>query len=361
MEDFVMNEQSFDQEKAEAFAGRMVDMLNQAALTLMTSVGHQVGLFDTLAGQPPATSQQIAAAARLNERYVREWLGAMTTGQIVACDPQDETYWLPAEHARWLTRSVGADNLAVQAPYIPMLAQVEEPIIECFRNGGGVPYSAYPRLQELMRAETGAVHDAVLVNDVLPLVPGLVDRLQAGIEVADVGCGSGHALNLMAQAFPQSHFVGYDLSETGITMGRREAQELGLNNVRFEQCNVSNLNAPNRFGLMTAFDAIHDQARPAQVLQNIHAALQPDGLFLMVDFGASSHIHENMDFPLGPFLYTISCMHCMTVSLAENGDGLGAMWGEQKARQMLAEAGFSDVEVKQVEGDILNNYYIAYK
>jgi ubiquinone/menaquinone biosynthesis C-methylase UbiE len=359
MEDFVMNEHSFDQEKAEAFANRMVDVLNHAAITLMVSIGHQVNLFDTMTGQPPATSHQIAEAAGLNERYVREWLGAMTTGQVVACNPQDETYWLPAEHAQWLTRAAGADNLAMQAPYIPMLAQVEAPIIECFRNGGGVPYSAYPRLQELMRVETGAVHDAVLVDDVLPLVPGLLERLQTGIEVADVGCGSGHAINLMANAFPRSRFVGYDLSETGIAMGRREAQEMGLNNVRFEQCDISKLNAPNRFGLMTAFDAIHDQARPAQVLQNIRAALQPDGVFLMVDFGASSHIHENMEFPLGPFLYTISCMHCMTVSLAENGDGLGAMWGEQKARQMLAEAGFAQVEIKQVEGDILNNYYIA--
>lgn len=355
----MMIEQPFDQEKAEAFAGRMVEMLNHAALILMTSVGHQVGLFDTLASQPPGSSQQIAKAAGLQERYVREWLGAMTTGQIVACDPDKGTYWLPPEHARWLTRAVGVDNLALQAPYIPMLAQVEAPIIECFRNGGGVPYSAYPRLQELLRAETGAVHDAVLVDTVLPLVSGLVERLQAGIEVADVGCGSGHALNLMAQAFPHSQFIGYDLSEAGLAMGRREAQEMGLNNVQFERCNASELHVSRRFGLITAFDAIHDQVWPARVLHNIRTALQPDGVFLMVDFGASSHIHENMDFPLGPFLYTISCMHCMTVSLSENGSGLGAMWGEQKARQMLAEAGFTQVEVKKVEGDLLNNYYIA--
>jgi ubiquinone/menaquinone biosynthesis C-methylase UbiE len=356
-----MLQQSFDQEKSEAFAGRMADVLNHAAIALMTSIGHQVGLFDTLANRPPLTSQQLAKAAGLNERYVREWLGAMTTGQIVTYDPAEKTYALPREHANWLTRAAGADNLALQAPYVSMLAQVEAPIIECFRNGGGVPYSAYPRLQELMRAETGAVHDAVLVETVLPLVPGLCERLQAGIEVADVGCGSGHAINLMAQAFPNSRFVGYDLSEDGLARAQREVQEMGLKNAQFELRDVSRLNVANRFGLITAFDAIHDQAQPAQVLQNIHTALQPDGVFLMVDFGASSHVHDNIDFPLGPFMYTISCMHCMTVSLAQDGAGLGAMWGEQTARQMLAEAGFGQLEVKQVDSDLLNNYYIACK
>lgn len=356
-----MNEQFFDQEKAEAFAGRMADVLNHAAIALMTSIGHQVGLFDVLAERPSVTSHQLAAAARLNERYVREWLGAMTTGQLVEHDPTDKTYTLPPEHAAWLTRAAGTNNLASQSLYISMLAQVETPIIDCFRNGGGVPYTAYPRLQELLRADTGAVHDALLVEYVLPLVPGLVERLQRGIEVADLGCGSGHAINVMAQAFPHSRFVGYDISEVGLAMGRQEAQEMGLKNARFEPRDISQLRVSDRFDLITAFDAIHDQAQPARVLQNIRAVLQPEGIFLMVDFAASSHVHENLDFPLGPFLYTISCMHCMAVSLAQDGVGLGAMWGEQTARQMLAEAGFAQVEVKRVDGDILNNYYIACK
>jgi hypothetical protein len=117
----------------------------------------------------------------------------------------------------------------------------------------------------------------------------------------------------------------------------------------------------DRFDLVTAFDAIHDQAQPARVLAGIAAALRPEGVFLMVDIGASSHVHENMDYPLAPFMYTISCMHCMTVSLALDGAGLGAMWGEQLARQMLAEAGFTRVEASRVEGDRTNSYYVATK
>jgi SAM-dependent methyltransferase len=356
-----MADHEFDSARSEAFAGRMMDVLNGASITLMTSIGHQVGLFDAMADLPPATSQQIAEAAGLNERYVREWLGAMLTGGVVDYDPADGTYTLPAEHAAWLTRSAGTDNLAIQAQYIPLLAQVEQPLIDCFRNGGGVPYAAFPRFQRLMAEESGAIHDAALIDTILPLVPGLPARLEAGIDVADVGCGSGHAINLMAQAFPNSHFVGYDFSEEGTRAGRDEAQRLGLTNAWFEARDVTALDAQDRFDFITAFDAIHDQAQPARVLAGIAEALRPDGVFLMVDIGASSHVHENREFPLASLMYTISCMHCMTVSLALNGMGLGAMWGEQKAREMLAEAGFPHVEVKRIEDDLFNSYSIATK
>jgi SAM-dependent methyltransferase len=354
-----MTEQPFDQAKSEAFAGRMVELLNNAGVVLMMSIGHQVGLFDVMADLPAATSQQIADAARLHERYVREWLGAMTTGQVVEYNPAAAAYSLPREHAAWLTRSAGPNNLARSMQFIPLLAQVEASVIECFHKGGGVPYSAYPQLQRVMGEDTGAIHDAALLDAILPLVPGLPERLRAGIEVAEIGCGIGHGLNLMARAFPQSRFVGYDISEEGIDTARREAQGMGLTNVQFEVRNAGSLAILNRFDLITAFDAIHDMAQPARVLTAIRDALRPDGQFLMVDFGASSHVHENIDFPPGPFLYAASCMHCVPVSLGLDGPGLGAMWGEQKARQMLVEAGFTHIDVLQIEGDLLNNYYIA--
>lgn len=354
-------EQTYDEARAEAFAGQMIDIMNHGALALMMSIGHQVGLFDALAAQPSATSEQIAEAAGLNERYVREWLGAMVTGRVVELDPVTQTYTLPPEHAAWLTRAAGYDNLATQMQYIPLLATVEAPLIDAFRNGGGVPYSAYPRFQQLMAEDSKALLDQILLDTVLPLVPGLVDQLQEGIDVADIGCGSGHAINLMARAFPNSRFTGYDFSDQGIAAGRNEAQEMGLTNASFEVLDVATFDARNQFDLVTAFDAIHDQAQPAQVLANIQRALRPNGIFLMIDVAASSHLHENMDLLLAPFAYTISCMHCMTVSLAADGAGLGAMWGEQTAKRMLADAGFTNVETNKVEKDIFNNYYIARK
>jgi ubiquinone/menaquinone biosynthesis C-methylase UbiE len=356
-----MTTETIDQARAEAFAGQMVGVLNGAAIALMTSIGHQVGLFDTMATLPPATSDAIAEAAGLNERYVREWLGAMVTGRIVDYNPTDGTYTLPPEHAAFLTRAAGSNNLAGPTQLIALLAQVEEPIVGCFHNGGGVPYSAYPRFQRLMAEDSATVHDASLIDTILPLVPGLTKRLEEGIDVADIGCGSGHAINLMARAFPNSRFTGYDFSEEGIRTARREAENLSLTNAGFEVRDVTALDVHDRFDLITAFDAIHDQAHPAQVLTGIARALRPDGVFLMVDIRASSNLHENMDLPMGPFLYTASTMHCMTVSLALAGSGLGTVWGEQTARQMLSDAGFPRVEVIQIEGDIFNNYFIATK
>jgi ubiquinone/menaquinone biosynthesis C-methylase UbiE len=186
-----------------------------------------------------------------------------------------------------------------------------------------------------------------------------VDRLGQGIDVADVGCGSGHAINLMAEAFPRSRFTGFDFSEDGIAAARAEAGRKGLTNARFEKRDAARLGETARFDLITTFDAVHDQARPDLMLAGIARALRLGGVYLCADVAGSSKLSENLDHPLGPFLYTVSCMHCMTVSLAEGGMGLGTMWGEQKAQEMLSDAGFTSIEVSHVEGDIANTYFIA--
>jgi SAM-dependent methyltransferase len=344
---------------AEEFAERMLRTMNEAALALMVSVGHRTGLFDAMAGMPAATSAEIASTAGLDERYVREWLAVMTAGRIVEHDGAAGTYSLPAAHAAWLTRAAGMQNLATGMQYIGLMATVEDQIVECFRHGGGVPYSAFPRFQAVMAEDSGAVHDATLIDATLPLVPGLVARLSDGIDVADVGCGSGHAINLMARAFPRSRFTGFDFSEAGIAAAHAEAGRDGLENVRFERRDAASLGETARFDFVTTFDAVHDQARPDLVLAGIAAALRPGGVYLCVDTSASSKLAENVGHPLATFLYTVSCMHCMTVSLADGGMGLGTMWGEQTARMMLGEAGFTSVEAKRLDGDIVNAYYIA--
>jgi Methyltransferase domain len=346
---------------SEDFAERVGQMMNEAALVLMISVGHRTGLFDVMAAMPAATSAEIAARAGLNERYVREWLGAMTTGRIVDHDGAAGSFSLPADHAACLTRAAGLDNLAVQAQYVGLLALVEDQIVDCFRHGGGVPYSAFPRLQAVMAEDTGAVHDATLIDVTLPLVPGLVGRLEHGIDVADIGCGSGHAVNLMAEAFPRSRFTGFDFSDTGIAAAVGEADHKDLTNVRFDKRDAARLGETARFDFITTFDSVHDQARPDLVLAGIAQALRPGGVYLCVDFAGSSKLSENLDHPFGPFGYTISCMHCMTVSLADGGMGLGAMWGEQKAQEMLTGAGFTSIETAHVDGDIANTYFIATK
>ncbi len=353
-----MTTQTFNTTKAEAFAERMLGTLNSAAIALMTSIGHRTELFDTMAELPPSTSQQIADAASLNERYVREWLGAMVTGRFVDNVLIAKTYTLPAEHAAFLTRSAASDNIAAFAQYIPLLGTVEEQIIDCFYKGGGVPYSEFKRFHAVMAEDSGQSTVSALFDHILPLIPGLTQALQQGIDVLDVGCGCGRTLNKLASAFPKSRFTGYDFSEEAIATANADAQLHKLNNIQFEIKDAALLDERDRYDWIATFDAIHDQAKPDVVLQNIHNALRPDGVYLMQDIHAATNVEGNMEQPSAPWLYTISCMHCMTVSLAYGGMGLGTMWGKEKALQMLAEAGFKQVEIKQLAHDFQNDYYL---
>jgi 2-polyprenyl-3-methyl-5-hydroxy-6-metoxy-1,4-benzoquinol methylase len=357
----IMSETQLDPVKMEAFGGQMTQILNGASLALMISIGHQTGLFDTMAGLAPSTSQQIADAAHLNERYVREWLGAMTVGGIVVHEPKNQTYHLPPEHAAFLTRAAGLNNMASEMQFIAMLGEVEQGIVNSFHNGGGVPYSEYPRFQKLMAESSANVHNAMLTDTILPIVPGMAAALDNGIKALDMGCGQGHAVNLMAAAFPNSQFYGYDFSEQGISAAKAEASAKGLQNAHFEVRDASQFNERETFDLITGFDVIHDQAHPRVVLKAIFEALKPDGTFLMVDIKASSHVHENMKHPFASYFYTVSTMHCMTVSLALDGEGLGTMWGRQKAQELLAEAGFKQVDVHELAGDTFNDYYVVRK
>ncbi len=299
-----MEMREMDQQRAEAFAGRMIGALNEGAIAVMTSIGHRTGLFDAMSDLPYSTSGEIAIAAGLDERYVREWLGAMTVGGIVEHDPEDNKYYLPPEHAAFLTRAASPDNIAVSAQFISVMGSVEDEIVEVFRRGGGVPYSSYPRFHEVMAEDSGQTVVAALFEHILPLVPGLIERLEDGIEVLDVGSGSGRALNLLARAFSNSHFTGYDISEEGVLRAITEAKEHGSTNVRFEVRDAATLDEGERYDLITTFDAVHDQANPAAVLSNIARALKDDGVYLMQDIAGSSHVHNNLDHPLGPVSYT---------------------------------------------------------
>lgn len=354
--------QAFDTAKAEAFAGDLLTMLNYGGLTLMISIGHRTGLFDIMATLPPSTSQQIADAAQLQERYVREWLNAMTTGRIVDYDPGQGTYHLPAEHASLLTRAAGADNIATFTQHVVGLAAVEDDVVDCFSAGGGVPYSRFNRFHEVMAEDSGQTIVSALEEHILPIVPGLIKRLQTGIHVLDVGCGSGRAMNKLARLFPASRFRGYDVSEDAIATATAEAQAHGLTNVEFRVQDAAQIQDMENYDLITTFDAIHDQAHPDVVLRNIYNALRTDGgIYLMQDIRAATDVSGNLDHPLAPFLYTLSCMHCMTVSLAAGGIGLGTMWGREQAMEMLQAAGFKSIERKELTHDIMNDYYIIRK
>lgn len=350
-----------DEKKSQAFAEKMMGHINGAALALMTGIAHRTGLFDVMAGLAPSTSQMIAEAANLNERYVREALGVFVTGGIVDYDPEKRTYALPPEHAAWLTRMATPNNLAVTAQWMSVLSSVEEDIIACFRKGGGVPYERYQRFHEVMAEESQQTVVYPLIDTLIPLVEGLKQRLEQGIEVLDVGCGSGYALTLLAAKFPKSRFTGYDLCVEAVESGIKKAKDQRLSNLRFAVKDAAEGLEAESFDLITTFDAIHDQGEPQKVLNHIFKALKRGGIYLMQEIAGSSDVHMDKSHPAGPFLYTISCMHCMSVSLAQGGEGLGAMWGKKKAEEMLRKAGFSNVEIKQLDHDFINYYYLMEK
>lgn len=354
-----MDQQQLDRRKTAEFARRLFGLYTDGILTLMVDLGHKTGLFAALA-QGPGTSAEIADRVGLQERYVREWLGAMATGGIAEYDPATHVFTLPPEHALCLTGG-SSRNLAPTAQYLAMLAKHVPAIVDAFHQGGGVPYTDFrPDFTEAMDASWRRLYDGLLIKGFLPLAPGLADRLAAGISVADVGCGTGHAVNLLAKEFPASTFVGFDLGVDAIDRARAEAREMGLTNARFEVLDAATLPADPKYDLITTFDAIHDQRDPATVLSRIAAALAPEGTYFMVEPKASSNLAENIGNPFAPYMYGFSVLHCMTVSLASGGDGLGTAWGEQTARRMLAEAGFSRVEVVDAPGP-QNSIYICHR
>ena len=234
---------------------------------------------------------------------------------------------------------------------LQMLATRLSKVAECFRHGGGVSYAEFqPDFTEAQDASWRRLYDGLLIKGFLPAAKGLIERLQSGIRGADVGCGTGHAVNLMARAYPRSTFVGYDIGAESIARAENEAREMGLQNAGFERLDVTTLPAEPKFDLITSFDAIHDQRDPATVLRRIAEALAPDGIYLMMEPRASSRLEDNVANPFAPYMYGVSVLHCMTVSLAEGGTGLGTAWGEQLVRRMLSDAGFNSVDTFEAPG-----------
>jgi SAM-dependent methyltransferase len=349
-----------DHTRAEEFGLELFSHYTSGMLTLMVDLGHRTGLFEA-AAEGPATTEELAARAGVHERYVREWLGALVTGGVVDYDPASATYTLPPDHAAVLTGD-SAENLAPLAQINTHLAKHLHQVAIAFRDGGGVPYSEFrPEFTAVMDATSRAAYDELLVDHWLPLVPDVTTRLEQGARVADIGCGTGHAVVVLAAAFPASDFVGIDLAEDAIAEAVAEAHQLDLANARFEVADAATFANDESLDIVFSFDAIHDQARPRATLERIHAALVSGGVYVMVEPAASSQLEENLENPTAPWIYGVSTLHCLTVSLAEGGTGLGTAWGHQRASQMLAEVGFDDVRTFDAPGDPLDMIFVATK
>jgi 2-polyprenyl-3-methyl-5-hydroxy-6-metoxy-1,4-benzoquinol methylase len=337
-------QQAIDQAQAEAFAGKVLGDLAGVTNTALASIGDRLGLFKSLVADGPATSAELAARAGANERYVREWLAALASAGYLTYDPSSARFTLQAEHALVLAEEGGPMFLAgAQQELMGLLATLDT-IAGAFRNGGGVAIADFhaDTWDGLARVTATWVNNQ-LVQNWLPLMPEVQARLERGVMLADVGTGYGQAVIRLAQAFPNSRFVGYDINEPSIAHARADGERAGLSDrVRFEQLDAP-AGLPGQYDLITTFDVIHDTADPRATLRAIRHALKPDGIYICQEINGSAHLEENAG-PLGAMFYGFSVFFCMTQSLAAHGEGLGTYgMPEPKVRELSAEAGFGAV------------------
>ena len=350
-------EPNLDHEKIEAFVGRVLTDTSASMITMLCAVGDRLGLFRDLAANGPATSAELAARAGIDERYAREWLGALAATGYLSYEPAGSVFTLPPEHAPALAEEGGPYFFGGVHQMLTGLGGALDPLVQSFRSGGGVPQSAYGAdWWDGMERFTAAWFENLLLQQWLPLVPAARDRLEQGAAVADVGCGRGRALIKLAQAYPASRFVGYDAFAPQVDAAAAHAREAEVDDrVRFE-CRDASKGLPERYDVITTFDVIHDAADPLGVLQAIRAALSDDGVYLCLDINCSDRLEQNAG-PLGAMFLSFSVLYCMTTSLAQDGAGLGTLGlHEPKVRELCAAAGFSSVRRVEMD-DPFNSLY----
>lgn len=356
-----------DPEKVEEFGSRLLKLLNNGALTIMISIGHKTGLFETMAALPPVTSRKLAACVGLHERYVREWLATMLVGRIVCTeehpsDKSDVKYFLPPENAAFLTWGRGPENVAVLSQYISILSSFETKSVECFRSGKGVPVSEFDELKSIMAADAAQTIASSLIDWILPLEGDILDALRHGIDVLDIECGSGLNLFTLAKEFHRSWFIGYDSNPKNVAVAIESAEKAGLSNLRFKCKQITETSEYSAFDLITCFGRLVETGDVRNVIQRVQQALRPKGTFLLQDVAASSDPRLNCAHPAGPLLYTISVMFLVPATLFKTNkdeEAVGVMWGNDRALELIRELGFSCDGVKRLPEDHCNVFFFC--
>jgi SAM-dependent methyltransferase len=348
-----------DQAKQEAFVGKILGDIGAAMATTLASIGDRLGLFKHLAAHGASTSGELAARAGVNERYVREWLGGMTAAGYLEFDPESNRFTLPAEYVAVLAQEGGPFFFGGFLQNITAMSNVTGGVIDSFRQGGGVPQSAYPEefWDGLERLSAGWFEN-LLLQQWIPAMPDVQSKLERGARFADVGCGRGRALIKLAQALPRSTYIGFDIFEPTIERATRNAVDASVNDrVRFKALDVSK-GLPEKFDVIATFDVVHDAVDPLGLLKAIRAGLEDDGIYICLDVNCSDKLEQNVG-PLGAIFHGASVMYCMTTSLANGGAGLGTLgFHEQKVNEMCGEAGFSTVRRVPLENPFNNLYEV---
>ncbi len=329
----------------QAAVGQTIADLGAAFSGVLVNIGRRLGLYKAMAQIGVCTSEQLAQATGVRERYVREWLNNQAAGGYVRYDPDGQTYALPAAQAMVLADEDSPVYMASAFEVAAAFWLDEERILQTFRSGEGLGWHEHHQrffCGTEMFFRTG--YRTHLVSDWLPALDGVVERLRAGARVADVGCGHGASTILMARAFPQSEFVGIDYHAASITTASQRAREAGVDNLRFEIATAKDYGGKN-FGLVCFMDCLHDLGDPLGALVHARQALQSDGKVMLVEPYAGNAVQENLH-PLGRLFYAASAMACTPNSLSQEvGLGLGAQAGEERLRRLTLDAGFADLRL----------------
>lgn len=335
-----------DKQRLKAFSEKVFDDMAGAMTAGLGYVGVKTGLFRSMAGKGPMTLAQVIAASGLQSRYVEEWLKGMVCAGYLDHDPEADSYQFPEEHA-FLLASEGTDHFMGGLFCIaPVLLRVAPRVAEAFRTGGGVPFEDYgPECVEAFDMVNRGQYEQRFAGHWLSSLPEVVDRLNAGGSVLDVGCGGGRVVLTLAKAFPQATVVGVDPDRESIRQAKAAADAEGLTaRVRFLVNTVGDLGPEEKFDLVTACDCIHDFAAPVETLKGIRARLKPDGTLLAIEPKVADRLEHNHSSMVTMY-YGFSVFHCMTQSLAQGGVGLGTCMGPARAEALMREAGFSRFEM----------------
>jgi len=342
-------EVQLDEKKLEAFVERIVLDVGTAMRGGLMYIGDRLGIFRALADSRPVTAAELSERTGLNERYLREWLGAMATAEYVQHDSDNDSYLLPPEHALALADEEFPFFTGGLVQMIVPTVAVAPQVAEAFKTGGGVTQDQYlPDMYEAIERLTAPWYKHHLVQTWIPAMPDVQEKLQAGGSACDVGCGAGRAALTIAKAFAAADVHGYDVHAGSIERARAGAQAEGVTDrVTFTVADGAELPA-GRFDLVSTFDVVHDSVDPVGLMSSIRQALRQDGTYLMLEMNASGDVEQNRN-PLGKFLYNVSTLYCMTTSLAHGGAGIGACMGEQKARELAYAAGFTHFRKLPIE------------
>lgn len=338
-----------DKDAMRAFMASYMEMTTGAAVMGVMAVADRTGLFKAMAGQGALSLDQVVARSGLQERYLQEILATLAAAGVLEYDAATACFALSDEHAACLADEGSPYFLGGWSQMVPALYRAVPGVVEAARTGGGVPYSDFgSEMVEGIARSNGPGMRILLARKWLPAMPDVVERLEEGIRVADIGCGTGTAVLTMARAYPSSQVIGFDVDRVSIERAREAAAEAKLENARFEQLGGEAIPSEPGFDLITTFDVIHDLVRPREVLGCIRSALAPGGTYLMVEPAVGDSLEENLN-PGGALTYAMSTLHCMTVSLAHGGEGLGAAWGAKRAEDFCRAAGFTAFERLEIE------------